>query len=570
MFKIGCARNDITVFEPGMGMLGWAHADNVATGVAMPLHARAFVLEDGADGGRVALVVAEICFITQGLRLAIVDELERRPELGLSDERIMLTGTHTHSSPGGFSHTVFYNASIPGYSEAVFQGLVQGIVSSIEQAAAALVPGRVCHQHGAIPVSEPVAFNRVIDAYESNADVFIRSGESHSPTALDRDMTVLRFDDAAGRPLGMVSWFGVHGTSIHTDNTLLHPDNKGMAAAWFERYAAEELGAPDFVAAFAQSPCGDVTPNRNYSSKRGVTVGEHEDDFEAARLNGEIQARFARRLFESCAPGDAVEPRLDAALLTADFADLEVPPRFAGGRRDCRTTPAVVGLRMICGTREGPGLPYFIAPIVEAIVQARARIARWTKGPSTDPQAPKLALLELGLGTKGKALGMAPMDRRFPIPSGADPTIGFLNRILKEGATDERPWAPQILPAQVFVIGDFAIAAAAGELTTVAGRRLRAGILDRLEQRGVGHVVSMPYSNTYAGYITTPEEYQAQGYEGGHTLFGRWTLGGHRTLFDQVADRLLTKASERPQDRGPTPPRPSPALLKRWAYLPRR
>ena len=49
---------------------------------------------------------------------------------------------------------------------------------------------------------------------------------------------------AAGRPLGLISWFGVHGTSIHRENLLLHPDNKGMASAWFERFATEHLGAP--------------------------------------------------------------------------------------------------------------------------------------------------------------------------------------------------------------------------------------------------------------------------------------------------------------------------------------
>ena len=566
MFKIGCARTDITVYEPGMGMLGWAHRHNVVEGVAMPLHARAFVLED-ADGGRAAIVVAEICFVTQALRLAIVEALERRPELGLTDERIMLTGTHTHSSPSGFSHTVFYNASTPGFSAKVYEGLTQGIVAAVEQAAASLTPGRVHHQAGVIPRSEPVAFNRVMDAYTANTDVATRAQTPHSPTALDRDMTVLRFDDEAGRPLGLISWFGVHGTSIHRDNRLLHPDNKGMASAWFERYAAHELDAPGFVAAFAQAPCCDVTPNRNFCSRRGMTIGEHEDDFESARINGEIQARFARRLFEACGDGGGLEPRLDAALLAADFSDLEVTPAYADGQRGRRTASAIVGLRMIFGTREGPGLPYLFAPAVEGATRARARLLGWIRGPATDTQTPKMPLLELGRGMKGKALGFFPMDRPFPVPSGTDPTVRFFNQVLG-GADDGRAWAPQILPAQLLVIGDLAIAAVAGELTTVAGRRLRAGLLRRLSRGGVRHVVTMPYSNTYAGYITTPEEYEVQGYEGGHTLFGRWTLAGHRTLFDQVIDRLHTRPADRPSKRGPIPPRPAPDTLARWAYSP--
>lgn len=568
MLKIGCAKTDLTVFEPGSCMLGWAFRDNTAEGVAMPLSARAFVLEDPVDGGRVALVVAEICFITQALRLAVLDELAGRPELRLSDERVVLSATHTHSSPSGFSHTVFYASTTPGTSDKVFRYLVNGIVSAIAKACERLAPGRVHVRSGEIPLSEPVAFNRAIHAYEANADVSQRTGHDYSPAALDREMTVARFDDQAGRPLGLVSWFGVHGTSIHRENHLLHPDNKGMAAAWMERHAALHLDAPGFVAAFAQAPCGDVTPNRNYSVNRGVTIGEHENDFEAARLNGEIQARFALALFES-ATGEGLEPRLDAALVSADFADLPVPPAFVEGRSGARTAPGVVGLRMIFGTREGPGASAALGPVIEAIVRSRVRLTRWTSDTSDDPQAPKLPLLEVGLGTRGKALGFRPMNRRFPLPSGVDPTVAFLNRVLETDAVDDRPWVPQVLPAQLVLIGDVALAAVAGELTTVAGRRLRADLLARLAARGVRRVVSMPYSNTYAGYITTPEEYVQQGYEGAHTLFGRWTLGGHRTLFDRVAQRLLTPPADRTPDRGPTPPRADGSLLARWAFLPK-
>lgn len=565
MLKLGCARTDLSVFEPGMCMLGWAHHDNTVQGVGMPLSARAFVLEDPDDGGRVVLVIAELCFITEALRQAVVDEVTKRPALRLPAERVVLSATHTHSSPSGFSQTVFYASTAPGFSDKVFRYLVQGLVAAIEQAVKRLAPGRVHLASGEIPVSEPVAFNRVVHAFEANPEVTERTGQAYSPTALDRRMTVLRFDDQAGRPLGLVSWFGVHGTSIHRESHLLHPDNKGLAAAWLERYAAQHLDAPGFVAAFAQAPCGDVTPNRNYSRSRGMTIGEHENDVEAARLNGEIQARFALSLFES-ASGEGLQPRLDAALCTADFADLPVPPEFAEGRTGCRTAPAVVGLRMIFGTREGPGLSAALQPVVEAAARARARLAGWTGG-DDDPQSPKLPLLELGLGTAGKAIGFYRMNRRFPIPSNVDPTVGFLNRVLETDALDDRPWAPQVLPAQIVLIGELALAATAGELTTVAGRRLRTGLLERLAPCGVHHVVAMPYCNAYAGYITTPEEYQLQGYEGGHTLFGRWTLGGHRALFDRVAGRLLAKPADRDPDHGPTPPRADPALLRRWAFI---
>jgi neutral ceramidase len=41
------------------------------------------------------------------------------------------------------------------------------------------------------------------------------------------------------------------------------------------------------------------------------------------------------------------------------------------------------------------------------------------------------------------------------------------------------------------------------------------------------HLVLAGLTNTYASYITTPEEYGAQRYEGGFTLYGQHTLDAY-------------------------------------------
>jgi neutral ceramidase len=48
------------------------------------------------------------------------------------------------------------------------------------------------------------------------------------------------------------------------------------------------------------------------------------------------------------------------------------------------------------------------------------------------------------------------------------------------------------------------------------------------------------YANAYAGYVTTPEEYAVQDYEGASTHFGKWTLPAWQTEFDKLAQRLLS------------------------------
>lgn len=63
-----------------------------------------------------------------------------------------------------------------------------------------------------------------------------------------------------------------------------------------------------------------------------------------------------------------------------------------------------------------------------------------------------------------------------------------------------------------------------GELTTMAGRRLREAVRARLISQGVlgedAYVVVAGPANTYSHYIATREEYGVQRYEGASTIYG--------------------------------------------------
>ena len=50
-------------------------------------------------------------------------------------------------------------------------------------------------------------------------------------------------------------------------------------------------------------------------------------------------------------------------------------------------------------------------------------------------------------------------------------------------------------------------------------------------------VLLCTYANDYMGYVTTNEEYQEQCYEGGHTIFGQWTLAAFQTRLTTLARR---------------------------------
>ena len=67
-----------------------------------------------------------------------------------------------------------------------------------------------------------------------------------------------------------------------------------------------------------------------------------------------------------------------------------------------------------------------------------------------------------------------------------------------------------------------------GELTTMAGRRLRNAVRAQLIAEGIldnsAYVIVSGPANTYAHYITTREEYAVQRYEGASTIFGQCAL----------------------------------------------
>jgi neutral ceramidase len=112
---------------------------------------------------------------------------------------------------------------------------------------------------------------------------------------------------------------------------------------------------------------------------------------------------------------------------------------------------------------------------------------------------------------------------------------------LLETGTGSPPLQSQIRSITVARIGQLILLAIPAEVTTMAGRRLRDTVMRELGD-WAEHIVLAGYSNGYAGYITTPEEYGLQQYEGGHTLHGRWTLPAYQQIVSQLAQALESGA----------------------------
>jgi neutral ceramidase len=84
----------------------------------------------------------------------------------------------------------------------------------------------------------------------------------------------------------------------------------------------------------------------------------------------------------------------------------------------------------------------------------------------------------------------------------------------------DRTLEPTAVPLTAARIGDRLVVTVPGEATTELGRRTRAAVRAATRGAGIGRVVLAGYANEYASYFTTPEEYGAQHYEGGTTVYG--------------------------------------------------
>jgi neutral ceramidase len=539
IYHVGTAKAGITAFTKGVGMMGYGMFHQSVEEVETPLFARAVVLEAG--GRKMAWVNAEICFITLAIKEAVMEEIA---PLGFTEEAVMLTAQHTHSGPGGYSHFALYNMSIPGFVPEVFQAIVDGIVDAILCAERQMRPAAIRRASGEFSPDLNVAFNRSLAAYNSNPEIVEKVAEKDANLALDRSMLLFRFDALDGTPLATWNFFGVHATSISNDGHRICSDNNGHAAALMERGGV--------ISVFAQRKAGDVTPNFIFDRKKRWTRGKSEDDFESARDNGRLQFDLAAKLARDAVDREAMPVMIDTMLAWVDFSKAAVDPEFSLGEQDARTGPACHGVGFARGTREGPGMPAVLAEVATILSRGLRAwelfASRWMTPEHAESvrikyrtQGTKDILLETG---ERRILGFRNIGK-LPLPGWADGGLAAFKRFYANGSLGEKPWIPQVLPLQLVILGDCAFAGVPGEVTTIAGRRIEKTLLEILSGRGVAEVVVASYCNGYCGYFSTFEEYEVQAYEGGHTVFGKHSLGAMQTKFKQMALELLKPETER-------------------------
>lgn len=500
-FRVGVGVSDVTGPVAEVGMMGYSKFEQVAHGLHQRTRARAYLVAAADGAARVAYVCTDTCMIFQSVHDAVLARLADRYGDLYTERNVLLTAVHSHAACGGASHDYAYNLAVLGFRRQVFDAEVDGIVEAVVSAHDDLGPATLAF--GRTELTD-ASVNRSRAAFDRNPE----SDRSYYPRAIDPWMRVLRISRGT-TDVGAINWFPTHCASLTNENLLVSGDNKGAASYFWEHdEGVRHLdGVTPFVAAFPQTNSGDMSPNLELEPGRGPT----DDEFENTRIIGERQLAAARAAFAAATPL-AAGP-IEARIMYLDMADQTVSGRFTDDGREHRTSPACIGAAMSAGsTEDGPALGLFpegtANPLAAALGGVDVDVPQWL----ADAQYPKPVLVPVGL---------------LP-PDG---------------------WVPHVVKIQLLRIGELYLAGGPAEFTIVAGLRIRRTVAEEL---GVPleNVIFQGYANSYSSYCTTPEEYDAQHYEGGSTLFGRYTLPAYQQGFAQLAAAMRDGTDVA---RGPAP-----------------
>ena len=470
--RAGAGQADITPPRTGYYLGGWTRADRLALGVSTRLYANALVLQRGKR--KLALVAVELFAVPAGLQEAVAERLAAR---GFDKTNVLIAASHTHSGPGGYANNPTYNTAAPSIETIddpmsfanllnpsppdvqLYTFLVDRIAAAVIRADADRAPAAAAWGRSRIT---DLTQNRSVEAHLANHGVIRPTGEG----AADED------------PLG----------TIHT----IDPEVDVLRV--------------DKVRGARRVPIGGWSSFANHGTVVHAEMQVYSGDHHAAawrkfaarvRRAGRVPRRqTVVNVYPNGAEGDQTAGIVNVGPAAADrVGTVEANAMFAAWRRAGRRldrTPALDGRwtrSCFCGRQTATG------PVDD---QGIVGIGFLTGS-------------EEGRGPLYDVTGVSFEGRTSP---NSTPEQG--NKIAAEGVGS----FPPAVPLTVWRIGERAIASMPGEATKEVGARVRVAVRRALRPAGVKGVAIAGLANEFIQYISTPEEYGQQSYEGASSLYG--------------------------------------------------
>jgi hypothetical protein len=324
VFKAAAARRDVTPREP-VPMWGYgARHDALSQGALDPLYADALVIQAGDK--KLAIVGLDL---GRSPAEASLQRIRQRIKSEAGVEYSFIAGSHTHHGP------VLELADEPGKGKGRFDAALRyyremedAIVAAIVEANSKLAPAKM-----AVGSVQLEGFNR--------------NRHTKQPVKpSDRELAVMRFDDASGKQIAILINFTAHPTMVPATTLRFSADYAGAMKAEVEKQTGARV-------IFMQGASGDQSvnaPNRDYQAF-GQSLGKEvvklatsltteevkqpslevkEDRFKFASrtdLNNPIvRGLYEKAFFPELIPNyvdeyvDGVRPRLTVALLNGEIA----------------------------------------------------------------------------------------------------------------------------------------------------------------------------------------------------------------------------------------------------------
>ncbi|HOR92689.1 MAG TPA: neutral/alkaline non-lysosomal ceramidase N-terminal domain-containing protein [Spirochaetota bacterium] len=455
-FLAGASKADITP-PPGKPLAGYSSNANFAKGFRTRLYARVIYLKSPLHNA-IALVQCDLLSGSSLVQQRVAELVASTTDVAYNG--IVIAGNHTHSGPGNYFESNFYNrfaSNASGFDEDYFNFLCNQIAQAIIEAYNNRKPGMIAYGEKTL---YGFTRNRSITAYTANAN----ANSSNPLKAVNPILSMIRIDTVENRsihPIAALSIFSIHGTAVPDSNDLYSAD----VFAYIERELELEMqrnGATTFIHAVVNGTHADNAPNimkgkQGFQEARriGIQIGHH-----AIELFNELSAKLSSHV-----DSKSVIQFIDVyAHPTVDGATLCIPPK--------------VGNTLLAGASDGGPTP--IISSTPFFMEGSRRFI-FTCGCQ-----------------KNKRIAAGPLQ---PLILPGDDF-------------------PHILTFQSIAINQLLLLPVPFEVTCESGKRIANAALTASPHTGIVTPIVISCANGYTGYCTTPEEYAKQRYEGGHTLYG--------------------------------------------------
>ncbi|MEM9187894.1 MAG: neutral/alkaline non-lysosomal ceramidase N-terminal domain-containing protein [Myxococcota bacterium] len=470
-----------------------------APSVGIETYPRARALALGSGPERVVILKADIAFASDDLTY----ELARRlgPEFS---GKVLLSTSHSHSGWGHFTSNSVLQIGVGVRRASVFEPLLNDLEELSRAALGSMTPAQIGVHH---------------DPNFDTADQVTRDRRSENDALAggpkkDQDLFLIRVDRTDGSPLAILPVFGIHGTVLDADNLLASTDSTGA----IERAIEESFDEPVMVM-HLQGAAGDVSP-----AGTGDLDCSSETEpcyrFVRSEMIGRIALGPLRSAWEQAGTNMAAETRIE--MLTRS---IELGPNwenFTVRNGDLRYAPWD-GERQPDGEIFGPG-----GGILSPIDEFNAPVGAALCG------EPMPAIFPLG--ALPGAGSLAPYRSCVAVDAAA---VG-LGIAIDLPFEDMPPCGTTRTTVSALRIGDFLFVTIPGEPVTLLADALRAASPAPPE-----NTVILGFSQGHVGYVMTPEDWLAGGFEPTINVWG--PLEGQR-IFEQALDLMTLGWSDTRED----------------------